>query len=97
MWIAAFRGHTDVLKVLLGTNNVDINVESDAKRTPLFRPAANGDIEVAKLLLSHGARQDYTDEDGMSPLGIAKQNGHIEVVAILEENARRIASLLPEL
>jgi ankyrin repeat protein len=70
LWPAASNGHTDIVQVLLATNAVDVNAESDAQRTPILWAATDGHVEIVKLLLAHGARQDYTDEDGQSPLAI---------------------------
>ena len=72
LWHAASMGHTDIVRILLATNSVDVNVESVSRRTPIFLTAASGYVEIVKLLLAHGARQDYTDKDGWSPLAIAR-------------------------
>ena len=42
-----------------------------------------GHVEVVKLLVDCGAQQDYKDEDGRSPLTIARICGQTLVVKIL--------------
>ena len=42
-----------------------------------------GIVEVVKLLLSHGASVNETNDHGDSPLMFASENGHIDVVALL--------------
>ncbi|KAH8649711.1 hypothetical protein BGZ60DRAFT_569767 [Tricladium varicosporioides] len=83
LWVASHCGHLEVVKVLLATNAVDVNVRSVSRRTPLFWTAAYGHFEVIQLLLDHGARQDYTDKEGSSPLSIAQCYGRYNVVDIL--------------
>jgi hypothetical protein len=93
LWHAASKGHTDVVRVLLATNAVDVNAQSVAQRTPLFWPAASGFVEVVELLLGHGARQNYTDADGRSLLAIAKHYYQADVVDILvKDNAKKSAA-----
>jgi hypothetical protein len=93
LWHAASKGHIDVVRVLLGTNAVDVNAESVSQRTPLFWSAASGHVEIVKLLLGHGAQQDYTDTDGRSPLAIANYHGRAEVVDIvIKDNVKKSAA-----
>jgi hypothetical protein len=75
LWIASAHGHEAVVYVLLATDAVDVNVRSVIGRTPLFWAAANGHSEVVKLLLGGGAGQNYTDEEGRSPVSIAVRAG----------------------
>jgi ankyrin repeat protein len=84
LWHAAAHGHTDIVRVLLETNAVDVNATSVDKRTPLFWPVARGYVEVVKLLLDYGAQQNYEDKAGRSPLTIARIRGQTEIVKILE-------------
>lgn len=61
-----------------------MNATSISKRTPQFWPAAIGHVVVVKLLLKHGAQQNYRDEDGRYPLTIASIHGRTKIVEILE-------------
>jgi hypothetical protein len=83
---AAEGGHTDIVRLLLAANAVDVNSEDMSHRTPLFWPAAYGYIEVVKLLLDHGARQHYETTNGYSPLSIARERGQSDVVDLLEKH-----------
>ncbi|KAF2726436.1 ankyrin, partial [Polyplosphaeria fusca] len=51
LWHAAHPGHIEVVKALLATNAVDVNVRSIAGRTPIFWASANGHAEIVELLL----------------------------------------------
>ena len=79
-WQASVYGHKEVVQTLLATKTVDVNVRSVSGHTPLFWSAASGYFEIVQLLLDYGAIQDYTDNDGRSPLSIAQLNGYSDVV-----------------
>lgn len=42
--------------------------------------AANGHIEIVRLLIQHGADKNMTDQLEATPLFKAAANGHIEIV-----------------
>ena len=46
--------------------------------------AAEGQAEVIKVLLSHGAEIKITDKDGDMALDFAEKNGHQEAVTVLK-------------
>jgi len=48
-----------------------IEIEGRRIRTPLSRAAEKGNERVVKLLLENGARPDFEDEDGHTPLSRA--------------------------
>ncbi|OAL55020.1 hypothetical protein IQ07DRAFT_608823 [Pyrenochaeta sp. DS3sAY3a] len=74
------RRHDSVVRVLLETKAVDVDAEDVAKQTPLFWAAAH----------DHGARQDYTDINGRSPLAIANFYGRVYAAHILAEAKRQM-------
>lgn len=70
---------------LLLKHDADPNVvDNDEHFTPLMHAAAEGNIQVVRILLEHGARKDLTDIDGDNALSFAQENGHDKIVAILE-------------
>ncbi|KAG8454047.1 hypothetical protein GDO86_000617 [Hymenochirus boettgeri] len=54
-------------------------------------------IDVVKYLLESGANQSTATEDGFTPLAVALQQGHNQVVAILLENDTKGKVRLPAL
>ncbi|XP_077213495.1 protein VAPYRIN-LIKE-like [Tasmannia lanceolata] len=62
------------------------NAKSNDGRTAMFRAAANGDPAMVALLLDMGADPNIgtNDSHSQSPLDIARDKGHKEVVEILE-------------
>ncbi len=61
------------------------------------RAAQENHIEVVKFLLSNNANQSLSTEDGFTPLAVALQQGHEQVVAILLENDSKGKIRLPAL
>jgi ankyrin repeat protein len=66
----------------------DSNVQESAENLKygpeLLKAAWEGDIDKVKELLSKGADVKYLDNDGFSALQRAKDNGHDEIVKLLE-------------
>jgi ankyrin repeat protein len=70
---------------LLLKRGADVNVQGTLEGfTPLMTAAAEGLAEVVRILLTAGADPDIKDKDGDTALTFAKQNGHSEVAALLE-------------
>ncbi|MCP4747312.1 MAG: hypothetical protein GY874_14400, partial [Desulfobacteraceae bacterium] len=73
---AAWKGYTDVVKLLLSHPEIDVN-----KDRPLYWAAKNGHIEIVKLLLSHPEIDvNQANNIGFTPLYWAAKEGHIEIV-----------------
>ena len=54
-----------------------------SSRTPLHLAAVHGHRMVARLLLTAGAEPDVADEDGVTPLLLAADLGHLPLVQLL--------------
>ncbi|MCK5457486.1 MAG: ankyrin repeat domain-containing protein [Melioribacteraceae bacterium] len=54
--------------------------------TPLMHAAAEGHIEVVKILLDHGADPSLKDIDGDTAESFAVQKGHSKVAKLLKEH-----------
>ncbi|KAJ6024612.1 hypothetical protein N7540_005409 [Penicillium herquei] len=80
IWAAA-NGHKEVVQLLL-SNGAAINHQGDQGRTPLSRAAANGHLAVVELLLENGA-STIPDNDGKSPVALASDAGHRDIVGKL--------------
>jgi ankyrin repeat protein len=63
-----------------------INSTSSGNHSLLFRVCRNGDLNVVKLLLDHGAIAKPHHKTKYSPLYIACHMGNIDIVQILLEN-----------
>lgn len=73
---------------LLRKNGANINAElkrqSALRWTALHYAAANGDAELVKYLIKHGADVNKATGEGSSPLFLAKLSGYDDIVKILK-------------
>ena len=67
LMIAAFRGHLEIIKLLLTKKDININAASTRGNTALHDAAEAGNLEVLQELLKAGASVEL-DQDGISPL-----------------------------
>ncbi|KAF8223539.1 ankyrin [Tricholoma matsutake] len=88
---AAESGHHEVVKILLGTTEVDVNaIDSKDEQTALSRAAESGHNTVVKLLLE-AANVDLNAGNipfGQTALCLAAKNGHDAVVKVLLDTGK---------
>jgi ankyrin repeat protein len=66
----------DLAKMLLIEHGVDVNaISPDDVGTPLHTAIKNGHVELAKLLLDHGANRNAVDREGSTPIFLAANSG----------------------
>ena len=91
LMLACCRGRRDVAQVLL-RHGADCNLLDGEGATCLIHAAYRGDDALVRLLLAHGADSTVVDHDvggiGIrgTALEIAKKEGHLTVVGILESH-----------
>ncbi|KAJ7745703.1 hypothetical protein B0H16DRAFT_1321530 [Mycena metata] len=81
---AASDGDLDRVKRLIGMG-MDVNVVDRWGWSALSMCGYGGHMEIARLLLDHGAKIDNVDVDGDTPISLAAQRGHANVLIMLEE------------
>lgn len=82
--IAAANGHKDVVQ-LLCNSNADIDRASEADgMTPICMAANRGNVEIVKLLASNRADINKTNNNQVTPIKIASEQGHEAVVNALK-------------
>ena len=70
---------------LLLRNGADVNVQGKVEGfTALMMAASEGQMEVARVLLLNGALVDPMDKDGDTAKKFARENGHTEMLKLLE-------------
>jgi ankyrin repeat protein len=57
---------------LLLEAGADVNSREEGRETALLNAAQNGDVEVARVLLAHGADPSLGDRQGRRPLDLAR-------------------------
>lgn len=93
--IACQYNHIDSIKRLLNNSSnmlnyysTNINVKEKHGNTPLHIVAVNNNVEIAKLLLKHGADFHIKNNNGDTPLHIACKNHSFKVFNLfIESNA----------
>ena len=88
---AAGNGHESVVKLLLETENVDVDCKDlTTGRTALSYAAEKGSLIVVEDLLSTGkANVDSRDRTGRKPLRWAIEEGREEVAKLLRDKMYR--------
>jgi ankyrin repeat protein len=83
--LAAFAHNAAAARQLLerGADPTVVARSSFARVTPLGTCAFAGATEVARVLLEHGADPSIAEDDGVTPLDVARENGHDELVELL--------------
>lgn len=82
--LATQRGHIEIIRLLLQTGKVDVDLKDIEGRTPLSWAAECGNEGVMKLLLQTGRVDvDLKDNQGRTPLSRAAEYGNEGVVKLL--------------
>lgn len=82
-------GYADMTKMLLEKGANPNIVERTEGRTPLHYVALWGKKTVAEILLAHGANVDTRDWFGKTPLSLAKEGGHTEIIELLKKHGAK--------
>lgn len=57
--------------------------------TALHYAAENGHVDVVNGLLELGARGDFINHDGLTPLDLARYAGHAAIADVLDKHVAR--------
>ena len=82
---AVLSEEVDIVEFLIKLNVVDINSPDENKSTPLHMAAANGNVDITKLLLSHKADIYAFDAQGETAVYIAAKRGFVIWFVMLKE------------
>lgn len=80
------KGYTALVSGWLESpaNVVYVNVvEPRLHETPLFAAIRNKNVQMVQLLVSHGARIDTTNKNGLTPINVAQVLAHQEIIELL--------------
>lgn len=74
--------HTILKLIHRGAN---VRVTDKWRWTALHMACYGGYVDIARVLIEHGAKIDVRTVDGETPLKLAERSGHAEVVQLIEE------------
>ena len=84
---AAVCNMNDIVTFLIVEHSQDVNARGfDGKETPLQVSSRLGHVEVARVLLKHGADTEARDTDDFSALEHVALDGHVELTQVLLEH-----------
>lgn len=85
---ACQKGHAEMVGLLLDmdTSGEMLNSKTGQGTTPLIVAAEEGQIEVVKILLEHGADVLETTNAGKTALYLGCERGHVDLCRLLLEN-----------
>ncbi|XP_040829340.1 ankyrin repeat and SAM domain-containing protein 3 isoform X1 [Ochotona curzoniae] len=97
-WTALFHctsaGHQQMVKFLLD-NGANANVrEPVCGLTPLMEAAAAGHEIIVQYFLNHGVQLDTRDHNGATARMLARQNGHMKIVALMDTHSSALPKSL---
>lgn len=82
---AANAGQIDLVRELVGQDDVDVNEKAAFGWTALLAASAQGYPEIARVLLEAGANPDLGNVHGITPLMYGARYGNVEICSILLE------------
>ncbi len=85
--LASFLGHRPIVETLLEHGaNPNLAAQNSMMVMPLHSAAASRQLDIARLLISHGAQPDARQTGGYSPLHEAANSGQTELALLLLEH-----------
>jgi ankyrin repeat protein len=66
---------------LLVSHGADVNATQAGSFTPIFSAAAANRIDLAEMLMEHGANPHHASDQGKTPADFAREHGHAELAA----------------
>ncbi len=81
---AILNNHPDIVKILL-THKADVNKANRDGWTALSFAAWKGDVASVKYLLEANAFKQHQTSEGLTPLQLAQQGDHTEVINLLTQ------------
>ncbi|KAH6936882.1 hypothetical protein HPB50_024045 [Hyalomma asiaticum] len=80
--LAAEKGYATLIRKLVTEHGAMLDALSLNKKTPLHLAAAEGRLDVCKILLELKADTNALDDQGQTPMMLAIENDHSEVVKL---------------
>jgi ankyrin repeat protein len=88
--LAAENGHLQVVDLLISKNANVNEKEKETGFTPLHLAAKEGHLKIAEVLIAKGAEVIAKSNDDKTPLDLANQNNHEDMIKLLQRQNRTI-------
>ena len=89
LWIAAAKGHFDVVRLLI-EQNAEVDGRTSSNSTPLRAAAFNGHLDIVRCLVENGADVNARNNFNSTPLMLTCHNGHLDVASYLVKHGANI-------
>lgn len=86
---AAYENRAGTVRVFLRNGKAKLEEADETGSTALHHAAAQGHVEIARLLLDSGAQVDVRNREGLTPLDMAKRMEKEDCVRFLESRGAR--------
>lgn len=86
---AAYENRAGAVRVILRYGRVKLNARDETGSTALHHAVAQGHVEIARLLLDSGADIDARNQEGVTPLELARLMEKKESVRFLESRGAK--------
>jgi len=80
---AAFKGHKDVMRVLVELAGLDLEGEDEEGHVPFHMAVQSGDVGTVQVLLEKGVNLNVVNKRGATPLYMARIWGHHDICELL--------------
>ena len=89
--ISIIKKHTNITRLLLNVNEIDINkCEEQQKCSPLYIAAQVGNIDIVELLIQRNADINLCNFEGDHALMISVNLGHFDITKLLIDSGADI-------
>ena len=89
LWIAAAKGHFDVVRLLI-EQNAEVDGRTSSNSTPLRAAAFDGHLDIVRCLVENGADVNARTNFNSTPLMLTCYNGHLDVASYLVKHGANI-------
>ena len=89
LWVAAAKGHFDVVRLLI-EQNAEVDSRTSKNSTPLIAAAFMGHLDIVRCLVENGADVNARNNFNSTPLMITCHSGHLDVASYLVKHGANI-------
>ena len=89
LWVAAAKGHFDVVRLLI-KQNAEVDGRTSSNSTPLRAAALHGHLDIVRCLVENGADVNARTNFGSTPLMLTCYKGHLDVASYLVKHGANV-------